>query len=199
MIHVNMLFKKVLTNKWLLPFPLHCTAFNLCFDCILLVIQSVCVTKWHHFFCSALLFQLLGQIGWVLSYKSHIIKYANKIIITCENNKLKQRFVLLLAPTNRHPHQDPGQLPGLIQGLIQGRQVWTKRNLFNAQLFPLIKFMFCTGYFVMVPLNLTCLHCLQHLFHLYNGIFRSYQNSETLTFLKKYMPQTQKSMFSAKA
>jgi len=29
---------------------------------------------------------------------------------------------------------------------------------------------FCTGYFIMVPLNLTCLHCLQHVFfeHLFN-------------------------------
>ena len=48
--------------------------------------------------------------------------------------------------------------------------------------FPFISF-FCTGHFVMVPINLTCQHCLQHfffvhLFHLYCTIFNS-----TLLFL----------------
>jgi len=34
-------------------------------------------------------------------------------------------------------------------------------------------FVFCTGRFVMVPLNLTCLHCLQHSFfeHHFNLYF----------------------------
>jgi len=32
---------------------------------------------------------------------------------------------------------------------------------------------FCTGHFVMVPLNLTCLHCLQHLFNLFYLSFSS--------------------------
>ena len=34
---------------------------------------------------------------------------------------------------------------------------------------------FCTGHFVMVPLNLTCLHCLQHSFfeHLFNLYYLS--------------------------
>jgi len=57
----------------------------------------------------------------------------------------------------------------------------------------------CTGYFVMVSLNLTCLHCLQHSFfehlfnfviqliyplaHLRNSIFKPTQN--TIHFLRK--------------
>ena len=37
-------------------------------------------------------------------------------------------------------------------------------------------YSFCTGHFVMVPLNMTYLHCLQHSFFEY--LFNSYDNIE---------------------
>ena len=42
-------------------------------------------------------------------------------------------------------------------------------------------YLFCTSHFVMVPLNLTYLHCLQHSFfeHLVKKIFQRFSFSET--------------------
>jgi len=36
------------------------------------------------------------------------------------------------------------------------------------------KILFCTGHVVMVPLNLTCLHCLQHFFYEHLYYYMSY-------------------------
>ena len=48
--------------------------------------------------------------------------------------------------------------------------------------------IFCTGHFVMVPLNLTNLHCLQHsLFeHLFKLYFTFIENLQTFKLLKNF-------------
>jgi len=52
--------------------------------------------------------------------------------------------------------------------------------------FVLFCCLFCTGHFVIIPLNMACLHCLQHCFfeHLFNLYFtdKHYQWNTTFTF-----------------
>ena len=47
--------------------------------------------------------------------------------------------------------------------------------------FVLFHEFFCTGHFVMVPLNLTCLHCLQHF--IFEHLFNLYYHQMLQTFI----------------